>query len=128
MLSGEGVSADPKKIEKVVRWPVPKDKTEVRCFLGLAAYMRKYVKDFVKIAAPMMDLLKGKCERIIWTRDCHESFEALKKALTEAPDLRIIDSLKGRLVLCIDASDMAIGVVLMQEGMVIAQNLTVQKT
>jgi hypothetical protein len=73
VLSDEGVSVDPKKIETVVKWPVPKDKTEVRRFLGLATYMRKYVRDFAKIAAPMTDLLKGKYERITWTRDCHES-------------------------------------------------------
>ena len=120
VLSGEGVSVDPKKIETVVRWSVPKDKTEVICFLGLATYMRKYVRDFLNIAAPMTDLLKGKSERITWTRDYHESFEALKKVLKEAPVLRIMDPLKGGLVLCTDANDMAISVVLMQKGRVIA--------
>jgi hypothetical protein len=82
--------------------------------------MRKYVRFFAKIAAPITDLLKRKSERIIWTRDCHESFEALMKTLTEAPVLTIVDPLKGGLVLCTDASDMAIGDVLMQEGRVIA--------
>ena len=97
-----------------------KDKTEVGRFLGLATYMRNYIRDFAKIATPMIDLLKGKYERIIWTSDCYETFEVLKKALTEASILRIMNSLKGGLVLCTDASDMAIGVVFMQEGMVIA--------
>ena len=129
VLSDEGVSVDPKQMETMVRWPVPRDKIEFRRFLGLATYITKYVRDFVKIAALMTDLLKGKSKRIIWTHDCHESFEALKKALTEAPILRIMDSLKGALVLCTDASDMAIGIVLMQEGKVIvyeSKNLTMQ--
>ena len=56
--------------------------------------MRKYVNVFVKIAIPMTNLLKGKSERITWTRDYHESFEALKKALTDNPILRIMDPLK----------------------------------
>jgi hypothetical protein len=94
VLSDEGISVDPKKIKIVVKWPVPKNKTEVIRFLGLATYMRKYVRDFAKIAAPMTDLLKGKSERITWTRDCHESFEALKKTLTKTPVLRIMGSLK----------------------------------
>jgi hypothetical protein len=64
----EGVSVDPKKIETVVKWPVPKDKTEVRRFLGLATYMRKYVRDFAKIATPMTIATPMK--------------KALKKALT----------------------------------------------
>ena len=74
--------------------------------------MKKYVRDFAKIAAPMTNFLKDKFEIITWSRDYHESFEALKKPLTEAPDLRIMNPLKSMLVLCTYASDMAIGVVL----------------
>ena len=109
----EGTSIDPKKIKIVVKWSVLNDKTEVKYFLELATYMRKYIKDFTKIAAPMMDLLKDKIERITWTCDCHESFEALKYALTKIPNLRIMNSLKCRLVLRTDASDMAKGILLM---------------
>ena len=84
LLSDEGVSIDPTKIEIVVRWHVPKDKIEVIRFLELATYMRKYVTNFAKIAVPITNLLKVKFERITWTHDCHESFEALKKALTKS--------------------------------------------
>ena len=116
----EGVSVDPKKMEIVVEWSVPNDKTDVRRCLGLATYMRKYIKNFAKITILVTNLLKEKFERINWTRNCHGSFEALKKALTEALVLRTIDPLKGGLVLCTDASDMAIGAIFMQEGKVIA--------
>ena len=98
---------------------MPKDETAVKHFLGLATYMRKCIRNFAKIVAPITDLLKDKFERITWTRDCYESFEALKKTLTKAPVLRIMDPLKDMLVLCTDASDMAVYVVLMQEGRVI---------
>ena len=96
---------------------MPKDKTEVRRFLGLATYIRIYVRDF---AIPMINLLKGKFERIVWTSDCHASFEALKKDLTKTLVLNIMDLLRGGLVLCTDANDMAIGAIMTQEGMVIA--------
>ena len=66
----------------------------------------------------MTDLLKGKFKRITWARDCHENFEALKKTLMEIPVFRIMEPLKDGLSLYIDASDIAIGHFLMQEGMV----------
>ena len=113
VLSNKCVLVDLRKIENVVRWSKPEDKTEVRFFLGLVTYMKKYVRDFAKIAASMTNFLKDKFEIITWSRDYHESFEALKKPLTKAPDLRIMNPLKGMLVLCTYASDMAIGVVLM---------------
>jgi hypothetical protein len=68
----------------------------------------------------MLALLKDKFEKITWTSDCHASFEALKKALTRLPVLRIMRSLKGGLVLCTNASDMAIDAILMQGGRAIA--------
>jgi len=68
----------------------------------------------------MINLLKGKSDSIVWNHECNLSFFALKLALTHAPILTIIDPLKGNIVLCIDASDLAIGVVLMQNRQVIA--------
>lgn len=120
VLYNEGISVDPKKIKTVVRRPVPKDNNEVNHLLGLATYMVKYVMNFAKIAVHVTNLLKGKFKTITWVHDCHESFEALKKTLTEAMILRIIDTLKGKLVLCTNPSNMAIWVVLTQEYMLIA--------
>ena len=85
MFFEEGVLVNPKKIEIVVWWSMPKDKTQVRCFLELATYMQKYRIFFAKITAPMTDLLIGKFERITWTSDRHASFEALENALMKAP-------------------------------------------
>lgn len=115
MLSDKGVIVEPINIEIVVRWPVSDYKTKVRRFLGFITYTRKYVRNFAKIAAPIMDLLKDKFERITWTCNCHENFEALKIALKKARVLRFIDPLKCGIVLCTNANDMAIDVVLMQK-------------
>lgn len=62
----------------------------------------------------MTTLLKGKSDSIVWNRECDLNFSTLKLSLTHAPILTIIDPLKGNIVLCTDASDLAIGVVLMQ--------------
>ena len=120
VISDEGISIDPKKVTVVAEWPVPKDKTEVRSFLGLASYYRRFVKGFSKIAAPMTDLLKGKNNIINWTPECESSFQTLKSLLTQTPVLTIMDPLKGNIILCTDASDLAIGAVLMQDKKIIA--------
>ena len=79
---------------------MPKVKTKIIHFWKLATYMGKYVKDFAKIAAPIIELLEDTFEKIIWTIDCHASFRALKIILMEAHVLRIIDPLKAGLDLC----------------------------
>ena len=76
--------------------------------------MRKYVKNFVKIAAPITYLLKDKFERITLTDDCHANFEAFKKVVTKVPVLRIINTLKCGMVLCTNANDMARCAILIQ--------------
>jgi hypothetical protein len=120
LISDEGILVDPRKIKTIAGWSIPKDKSDVRSFLGLASYYRRFVEGFSKIAAPMTALLRGKSESITWTNECELSFLALKTALTQASVLTIIDPLKGNIVLCIDASDLAIGTVLMQDKRVIA--------
>ena len=83
VISDEGISVGPKKVKAVAEWPTPKDKTEVRSFLGLANYYRRFVKEFSKIAAPMTNLLKGKGNGIDWTPECGSSFQNLKYVLTQ---------------------------------------------
>ena len=119
-ISNEGISVDPKEVKVVADWAILKDKTEVRSFLGLASYYRRFVKGFSKIAAPMTNLLKGKNNVIDWTFECNLSFQTLKSVLTQTPVLTIMDPLKGNIILCTDASDLAIGAVLMQDKKVVA--------
>lgn len=83
--------------------------------------MRQYVRDFAKTTCPNDKFFKGKkFEQTTWAIDCHANVEALKEALSEATILQIVHPLKNKLVLCTYANDMTIGVIVMQEGMVIA--------
>ncbi|KAL8133994.1 hypothetical protein AgCh_009172 [Apium graveolens] len=73
VVSKEGIKVDPVKIEVVSKWEQPKTPTEVRSFLGLAGYYRRFIKDFSKITAPLTKLTR-KNEKFIWTEKCEESF------------------------------------------------------
>ncbi|WVZ97053.1 hypothetical protein U9M48_042617, partial [Paspalum notatum var. saurae] len=102
----KGVVVDPSKVEDVLKWKQPSTVTEIRSFLGLAGYYRRFIKYFSKIAKPM-------------TPKCEEAFQTLKKLLTSAPVLAQPDIAKPFDVYC-DASGSGLGCVLMQEGRVIA--------
>ncbi|KAK1687113.1 hypothetical protein QYE76_047961 [Lolium multiflorum] len=92
--------------------------TEVRAFLGLAGYYRRFVEGFSSIARPMTQLLK-KDKKFDWTDKCEESFQKLKARLTTAPILIMPDITKPFDVYC-DASKIGLGCVLMQGGKVIS--------
>ncbi|XP_043817392.1 uncharacterized protein LOC122725037, partial [Manihot esculenta] len=79
-VSEQGIEVDPKKVEAVANWPRPTTVTEIKSFLGLAGYYRRFVQDFSKIATPMTKLTK-KNQKFIWTDQCEESFEELKRRL-----------------------------------------------
>ncbi|XP_040935920.1 uncharacterized protein [Gossypium hirsutum] len=83
VVSADGIRVDPKKIEAVILWKVPKNVSEVRSFLGLAGYYRRFVNGFSKIALPMTKLLQKNIP-FVWNEQCQKSFEALKRMLTEA--------------------------------------------
>ena len=84
----KGIQVDPKKIEAVTNWELPKNVMEVRSFLGLVGYYRRFVGGFSKIAVPLTHLLK-KDVMFEWTRKCQESFDELKQLLTSAPVLAL---------------------------------------
>ena len=69
MVSAEGISVDPQKIEAIVDWKPPTNVTEVRSFLGLASYYRKFVEEYSKIATPLTKLTR-KEEKFIWSEAC----------------------------------------------------------
>ncbi|XP_043809086.1 uncharacterized protein LOC110606254 [Manihot esculenta] len=114
VVSAEGIRVDPKKIEAILEWKPPKNVAEIRSFLGLAGYYKRFVKGFSIIAAPLTKLLH-KNVKYGWDEKCQKSFEKLKKMLTQAPVLTQPESGKG-FVIYSDASHNGLGCVLMQEG------------
>ena len=112
-VSRDGVSTTDEKIKAVKDWPQPKNVKEVRSFMGLCSYYRKFVQDFAKIARPLHDLTK-KNSKFCWTEECALAFENLKTALITAPILAYPLE-DGLFVLDTDASKEAVGAVLSQE-------------
>ena len=88
VISAEGISVDPQKIEAIVNWKPPTNVSEVRSFLGLAGYYMKFVERFSKIANPLTNLLK-KDQKFEWSDTCQHSFEELRQRLTIAPVLAL---------------------------------------
>ena len=86
IVSAEGIRVDPTKIEAIVNWKPPRNVTEVRSFLGLAGYYRRFVRGFYVIPSPLTKLLR-KGIKFEWTDKCQNSFELLKGMLVEAPIL-----------------------------------------
>ena len=109
---------DPAKIEAVRDWHTPKNVTEIRSFLGLAGYYRRFVKDFSKIARPMTNLMK-KDKKFEWTEECEGAFQTLKERLTTAPILTLPDNTSEYLAYS-DASKNGLGCVLMQDRKLIS--------
>ena len=112
VISKDGVQPDPDKIKAIKEYPVPRRVKDVRAFLGLANYYRKFVRDFSKIAGPLHDLTK-KALKFRWTDECQAAFERLKSALIQAPILGYPDFTLP-FDLYVDASDEALGMVLGQ--------------
>ncbi|CAI5705846.1 unnamed protein product [Peronospora effusa] len=111
-VSKSGVRADPEKVSSICSWPTPKNPTELRQWLGLANYLHKYTKDYAGSIQPLSSLLK-KDATWLWRTEHQAAFEAVKKSLASAPVLVLPDDSKPFHVVC-DASDFAIGCVLMQ--------------
>ena len=109
----EGVKIDPKKIKAIKEWKVRKTIKQLRGFLGLTGYYRKFVKNYGRIVAPLTTLLKT--DAFSWTPEATKAFERLKEAMCQAPVLVMSDFTKTFIVEC-DASRNEICVVLMQEG------------
>ena len=113
VVSEHGIEADPDKIEVVKAWPVPTNTKEVRSFLGLCTYYRRFVPSFARIAWPLHQLTeKGK--NFLWTEECDKAFRCLQEALTSTPVLAY-PTPDGPFTLDTDASDVGIGAVLSQE-------------
>ena len=108
-----------KKIEAVLQWPIPVTVTDVRSFLGLTNYYRRFLKGYAKIARPLTDLISGenadkKKAPVVWTSVCQEAFDQLKKICTEAPVFAYPDFTKP-FKLHINACDKGLGTIVYQE-------------
>ena len=114
VISQAGVSTDPSKVQVVLQWPIPSNVKELRGFLGLASYYRKFVKNFGIIAKPLTELLR-KGALFIWTKDHQVAFHTLQQALSSAPVLALPD-FSLPFAIETDASGTGIGAVLMQKG------------
>ncbi|KAL4017120.1 hypothetical protein IC575_024794 [Cucumis melo] len=118
VVSSEGVSVDPAKIEAVTSWPRPSTVSEIRSFLGLAGYYNKFVEDFSRIASPLTQFTR-KGTPFVWSPACESSFQELKQKLVSTPVPTVLDG-SGSFVIYNDASKKGLGCVLMQQGKVVA--------
>ncbi|GJS95125.1 putative nucleotidyltransferase, ribonuclease H [Tanacetum coccineum] len=117
-IKDRGIMMDGAKIKAIQDWEPPTKVTELRTFLGLVNYYRRFIMGYSAIVSPLTNLLK-KNKAWIWDEECQAAFESLKKAVMEEPVLRLPD-MTMPFELHTDASDFAIGGVLMQDGHPIA--------
>jgi hypothetical protein len=117
IISKDGIAVDPEKVAAIREWSAPKNVTEVRSFMGLVGYYRRFIGGFSKIAHPITSLQR-KGMKFQWTTDCERSFQHLKQLLTSAPILRITDPNEDFIV-CTDECNEGLGGVLSQEEFVI---------
>ena len=130
ILSKKGVSPNPEKVAKIKDWPIPKTPKEVHSFVGLASYYRRFIPSFTKLAGPLPGLIilaatqqkvrqgimkKSEIPEFVWSLECQEGFDNLKKALISAPILAYPDYSKP-FILETDASLKGLGAVLSQKG------------
>jgi hypothetical protein len=121
IISKGGIFVDPSKVNDVLSWNTPQNVLDIRSFLGLAGYYRRFIEGFSKISKPMTELLvKGKTFE--WTPRREASFQEFKKKLTTTPVLTMPDMEKSFSIYC-DASDQGLGCVLMQDGHVVVYAL-----
>ena len=119
IVSSSGIETDPRKVEAVKTWAIPKTVTDVRSFLGFTNYYRRFIKDYAKVARPLNALISGenasKKNRLIeWSNDCQKAFDELKKLCTSAPVLAYANY-KKEFQLHTDASELGLGGVLYQK-------------
>lgn len=112
-IGREGLSVDPHKVDAVRQWPTPTSVTEVRSFLGLAGYYRRFLENYSRVALPLTELTKDEVEWR-WNADEQNSFDRLKTMLSSAPVLQLADPSLPYVIHC-DASGFAIGACLMQD-------------
>ncbi len=116
-LIGQGqIEPDEGKIKSVRDYPTPATKKDVRAFLGLVGYYRRFIRQFATTATPLTDLTKkARPDKVIWTKECEAAFDDLKAALQRKPVLMVAEPTRP-FVLQTDASNYGLGAVLSQGG------------
>ena len=110
-MSREGIKVDTQKIEAVKNLPRPTSPSNIRSFLGLADYYRRFIEGFSSISSRLTKLTQ-KTVKFQWSEACEKSFQELKKRLITAPILTLPEGTQGFVVYC-DASRVGLGCVLM---------------
>lgn len=126
VVTPDGIKPDPKKLQLIEQWTEPQNLHDLRSFLGTANYFHRYVQNFAKIAAPLTALTgvkvskrKSSTHPIPWSPQCAQAFQTLKSSLLNAKPLKIPD-LNKPFQLITDASDYALGAILIQDGAPVA--------
>ncbi|GJR84960.1 putative reverse transcriptase domain-containing protein [Tanacetum coccineum] len=118
VIDSEGIHVDPAKIESIKDWASPKSPMEIRQFLGLAGYYRRFIEGFSKIVKPMTKLTQKKA-KFVWGDKQEAAFQLLKQKLCSAPILALLEGSEDFIAYC-DASKKGLGIVLMQGEKVIS--------
>lgn len=116
LVDREGLRTDPSKVKAMLEYPVPKTATEVKRFIGMCSWYRRFVKDYSTITAPVNALLKGrrKSQKVTWSEEADNAFRQIKQALVSAPILSAPDFSKPFFIQC-DASNVGLGAILTQK-------------
>ena len=113
IISKNGIEMDPEKVKAIVEWPAPTNVQEVRSFLGLAGYYRKFIRHFSHICSPITELLKNDTP-FVWSNERQHTFDTLKKAISNAPVL-ILPNPSFPYIVTTDSSGYAVGATLSQD-------------
>lgn len=118
IIFGNGILVDPSKVRMIIEWPTPTSVIEVKSFMGLVGYYYRFVEGLSRSVHPITSL-KCRGKKFGWIEQCERAFQTLKECLTNVP-IPIVPNSTQDFVVCTDASLDGIGVLLMQEGPVIA--------
>ena len=118
MISEKGIEVTNDKVEAIRSWPIPKSPKQIKSFLGMTGFYRKFIHRYSHVAKPLTRLLQ-KDVPYVWIVECQEAFESLKDALSTAPILKSLEFGKPFLVTC-DASGKAVVGVLSKEDRPVA--------